>query len=150
MDYNRYLLGKIYQITCKTTGLCYIGSTIEKRLGIRLSKHLYDYKRYLAGNFPYVSSFKIIETDNYEISLIENYPCKNINELRQRERYYIENLPCVNKRIPNRTCKEIITCECGRKIQFKNRNKHTKGKFHTDFVANSVSVNSNESKGEIS
>lgn len=149
MDYNRYLLGKVYKITCKTTGLCYIGSTIEKRLGIRLSKHLYDYKRHLAGIYPYVSSFKIIETDNYEISLIENYPCKSSNELRQRERFYIENLPCVNEKIPNRTRKEKITCECGREISFGYRNQHIKRKFHTDFVANSVSVNSKESKEDV-
>ena len=150
MECNKYLLGKIYKITCKTTGLCYIGSTIEKTLEIRLSKHLYDYKRHKWGIYPYVTSFKILENNNYDICLIENYPCKSVIELRERERFYIEKLSCVNKRVPNRNGCDITTCECGKQIIFKNKKRHLKAKFHTDFVANSgVSVNSIESEKEV-
>jgi hypothetical protein len=37
---------------------------------------------------------------------MEEFPCENKDQLRARERYYIENTECINKYIPNRTKRE--------------------------------------------
>jgi len=103
---NKYQRGKIYRIVCNTTGLQYYGSTCEKYLSYRLAKHKNNYKNYLIEKYNFVTSFKIIESDNYEIVLVENFPCKSKDELNQRERFYIENNECVNKVIPCRTREE--------------------------------------------
>ncbi len=41
-----------------------------------------------------------------QIFLVESFPCNSKDELNARERWYVENNDCVNKRIPNRTQKE--------------------------------------------
>ena len=46
------------------------------------------------------------EKGNYDIVLIEEYPCQNKDQLHSRERFYIESIKCVNKIIPTRTVKE--------------------------------------------
>ena len=93
---KNYQLVKIYKIVCNTTGLIYIGSTVEARLCRRLVEHRHQYNQYLRGQHNYISSFEILDNDNYEILLIENYPCQSCDELRMRERYHIKNLECVN------------------------------------------------------
>ena len=98
-----YTKGKIYRLVCNTTGLQYIGHTTKDYLSQRLVKHIGDYKSWLEGKMNYVTSFIIIEMNNYEMVLIEKYPCISEDELKARERYWIENLECVNKNIPNRT-----------------------------------------------
>lgn len=100
-----YENSKVYRIVCNETGLCYIGSTIET-LSRRLSKHKSDYKGYLNNNKAYMTSYKVLEKNNYEIFLIEEYPCDNRDQLHKRERYYIETIECVNKVIPSRTNNE--------------------------------------------
>ena len=98
-----YQLGKIYKIVCNTTGLIYIGSTCEPILARRLAKHRTDYKRYFDGKSNYITSFKILENNNYEIILIENVICESKDELHKKERFHIESYECVNKHIPGRT-----------------------------------------------
>lgn len=99
----RYRYGKIYRIVCNVTGKQYIGSTTQP-----LSKHLSQHRRQFdllwSYVFPYTSligsmkSFEILENDDYEIVLIENYPCKSKDELERRARYYIDTMDCVNKK----------------------------------------------------
>ena len=101
-----YELGKIYKIVCNETGLIYIGSTAQKYLSTRLGEHKRDYKRFLNGKCSNVTSFKIIEGNNFEIILLENCLCKNKYELKARERHYIETKDCVNIQVPNRTQRE--------------------------------------------
>lgn len=101
-----YQLGKIYKIVCNTTGLVYIGSTCEPTLARRLAGHVLSYKRFLNDKYDFTTSFKILENSNYEIILLENFPCESKDELRARERWYIENTECVNRNIPNRNAKE--------------------------------------------
>ena len=96
-----YQTGKIYKIINPHTDKCYVGSTTLKYLSSRLGQHVYDFKK--SKN---MSSEYILELGNYEIVLIELYPCNSKDELHARERYYIENLDCVNKIIPGRTTKE--------------------------------------------
>ena len=101
-----YQLGKIYKIVCNTTGLIYVGSTCEPILARRLSGHVRNHKKYMNKKGNYVTSFKILEKNNYVIVLLDNYPCDTKDQLHARERHYIESLECVNKYIPMRTTKE--------------------------------------------
>jgi hypothetical protein len=100
-----YQKGKIYKIT--SGDLTYIGSTCEPTLSRRLSCHVSKYKLSKKNdNIGIVSSFQLIETGIYEITLIELFPCGSKDELTARERFHIENTVCVNKVIPRRTQKE--------------------------------------------
>lgn len=99
-----YQKGKIYKIVCNITNKIYIGSTCET-LSSRLTKH-----RYVTKNKEQkkgcCSSYEILKNNDYEIILIENYPCNNREELLMRERYYVDNMDCVNKRQPISTKEE--------------------------------------------
>jgi hypothetical protein len=70
-----------------------------------------------------VSSFKLFEkygVENCNIYLIEEFPCDSKDQLRKREGYYIQNIPCVNKFIAGRTVKEY------RKLYYENNIVHIK------------------------
>ena len=110
MENEKYQRAKIYKIVDNTNDNVYIGSTCEPTLARRLAKHRGNYNFYMNGKGFYVTSFKILENDNYDIILIENYPCNNKDELHARERYHIESNNCVNKVIPNRKPKESHKC----------------------------------------
>ena len=97
-----YQLGKIYKIVDNTNGNVYVGSTCEPTLARRLAKHVADYKRYLKTSKNYITSFIILENNDYEITLIELYACNSKDELHAREKYFIESLQCVNKILPIR------------------------------------------------
>ena len=90
-DYSK---SKIYKIICSETQQIYIGSTTQP-----LSKRLSQHKKgsTTAKNF--------IEPKIY---LVETVCCDTKEELHARERYYIENIECVNLMIPGRTYNEWI------------------------------------------
>ena len=100
-----YANGKIYKLVCDETNDVYYGSTCGP-LAKRIYGHKNDLKNYNNGNRRYVSSFPIVKYESVQIILVETYPCTNKDELNSRERFYIENNPCINKRVPNRTLKE--------------------------------------------
>ena len=122
IDYSK---GKIYKIVCNTTGLIYIGSTVQDYLCNRLAGHKQKYKRYLKGKNHFVTSFDIIKNDNYKIILIENYPCNSKEELHREERKYIETIKCVNKYIPSRTKTEYRKTESFKNnyLEWRKKNK---------------------------
>jgi hypothetical protein len=93
---NKYSEGKIYKIVCNKTGLFYIGSTYRS-LEQRLKEHICNFNSYInnKSNKRISSAFVLIKND-YQIVLIENYPCNTKKELIDREFYYISNLDCVN------------------------------------------------------
>lgn len=92
-----YSNGKIYKLVCNITRKIYYGSTTQKLSG-RKGGHLSDYKRYTKDNTIHkCASIEIIKNNDFDIILVESYPCKNKDELRQREQFYIENNICVNK-----------------------------------------------------
>ena len=143
-DYSR---GKIYRIVCNNTGLQYIGSTSAKRLSQRLAEHVSRCKREKGTSVSI-----IIDCGNYEIILIEDYPCQNKDQLRQRERYYQEQLDCVNKLRAitsteekkeynkqykkenreryNEQNKRLKTCECGVEVPSGHYARHITSKKH--------------------
>ena len=111
---SNYQLGKIYKIVCCTS--VYYGSTCEPTLAMRLSGHLGHYRRWKNGiQKGKITSFEVLENDNYTIVLVELTPCNSKRELHQRERFYIENNICVNKCTPASSRKET---------QIKSNAKH--------------------------
>lgn len=98
---NKYKEGKIYKIICNITGDIYIGSTVDT-LHRRLIKH----KSSAKTRSTYISSREIIDRGDYQIELVEHYPCDSKFELRQREGYWQKTVECVNKQIECRTNKQ--------------------------------------------
>ena len=94
-----YQLGKIYKIVDNTNNNVYIGSTC-KTLKLRLSGHVSNYKRYLKGKYSNTTSFDIIKNNDYEILLVESFPCDYKDELLARERYWTNKIDCINKNKP--------------------------------------------------
>tara|TARA_R110000803_G_scaffold8640_1_gene27716 strand:+ start:44 stop:805 length:762 start_codon:yes stop_codon:yes gene_type:complete len=84
-----YHNSKIYKITCNETGEVYYGSTTQKNLASRMTAHRKDDSKLL--------SLIIIQRNNYGYSLVENFSCKNSEELHQKLRFYIDNNVCINK-----------------------------------------------------
>jgi hypothetical protein len=93
--------GLIYKLSCKSTLKTYYGSTCGS-IANRLYEHEHKYKRGVKH-----SSGDIIAGGNYCIEELELIDFDDKNELRERERWYIENdKNCINKNIPNRTSKD--------------------------------------------
>jgi hypothetical protein len=103
-NYNNTKIYKLYSPS--NDELVYYGHTTQKYLSTRKDEHKRKYRRWANNKGSYYSSFKVMEQPDYEIVLIELFPCKDVNEARMRERYYIDNNVCVNKCIPGRTLKE--------------------------------------------
>jgi hypothetical protein len=102
-DYSK---AKIYKIVDNTSDKCYVGSTCEPTLARRLAKHVSDYRYFLNGKGHNITSFKIIENGNYDIQLIEAFPCETKDQLHAREGYWIKQTECVNKIVVGRTRKQ--------------------------------------------
>jgi hypothetical protein len=102
-----YAKGKIYKIVCNITNVTYIGSTTKDYLCDRLAHHKNTYKRFQEGKAAGVcASSEIIKNGDYNIILIESYPCETKDQLISRERHYIDTIKCINKYKPGRTKKE--------------------------------------------
>jgi adenylate kinase family enzyme len=171
---ERYKNGKIYKIIDNKTENIYIGSTCVSTLALRLARHRNSYKNYLKGGSNYVTSFKILENNDYSIVLLEEFPCETKDQLLARERYYIENNDCINKCIPTRTKKEWkeqnreqnkdyfkkyqeqnqdtlkkyknkkFSCECGGCYTNVNKATHLKSIKHQNYLNNKNKITSND------
>jgi len=141
---NKYQKGKIYAIKCIDNDEVYIGSTIQE-LHERLLDHIYGYYGYVEGNGKYITSFEIIDTGNYFIELIKDFPCNSRKELRQEEGRIQKEMDCVNIIIAGRTPHEYyrdnivilterkserIECECGGSYRRDNKSHHYKSRLH--------------------
>jgi len=128
-DYQR---GKIYKIISPHTDKCYVGSTTLKYLSRRLCNHVQTFKRGV-----YLTSSEIMKLGDYEIVLLELYPCNSKDELHARERHYIEKLDCVNKSIPFRSKEEKIQ----HKIKYNEDSKELIYKTkHDYYIKNKESI----------
>ena len=112
-------IGYIYKIFGKTDDdLVYYGSTTQKRVCNRISGHNRSYKSWKLGKSSFVTSFSVIDTGDWDYMTVEKVMHDEKFELRNRERYWIENNKCVNKCIPNNTPKEY-----GKKYHEENKEK---------------------------
>ena len=118
-----YKQGKIYKIECNVTGLIYIGSTCKQKLSQRMANHRSAYKKYLNCKGKYYSSFIVMENNDYEIILIEDYPCKSKDQLFARERYYTNEIKCVNIRKNQGLYVGLCKKECAKLYYETNKDK---------------------------
>ena len=107
VDYSK---GMIYKLCCKDPEITeiYIGSTTNKK--IRKTQHKTKCTNSNSKDYNCYKYQFIRETggfENWDMIMIEEFPCNSKNELETRERYWIETLkPKLNKIIPTRTNKE--------------------------------------------
>jgi len=135
-------VGYIYSLTCSNPNLIYYGST-TKSLNERLINH----------RSKKCTSRILFEWGNVKINMLEEIEFEDKQELLDRESYYIRNLKCVNKVIPNRTVKEyrddyykknrdeilnkqkkIVKCECGLNFTIHHEARHKRCKQHLQFI----------------
>lgn len=102
-----YQLSKIYKIYSPSKNLIYYGSTTQT-LSQRFNEHISRHKKYNIDNnyCAYVSSFLILDCEDYKIELVEEYACNNKQQLLKKEAEYIKNNECINKEVPLRTKRE--------------------------------------------
>ena len=129
-DYSK---SKIYKIIDNTNGNIYIGSTTQ-RLAQRLAGHTRNFRCYLNCKVHYMTSYDIIQNNNYDIVLLETFACETKEQLHARERFHIETNDCVNKYIPTRTQKEYSEYRKEKKHEYDKiyRNENKEKKRETD------------------
>jgi hypothetical protein len=148
---SNYSNGKIYKIVDNVSDMIYVGSTC-KTLEQRLSEHEFRYKYILSGKkASKLTSFKILENNNYKIELIENFPCQSKQELEKKEGHFIklyrkQELNIVNKCVAGQDQYELLTCKCGYKYIHKHQAKHNRSYLHQKalgLIKNVISNNNN-------
>ena len=112
---KRYENGRIYTIRCRYDDtLIYVGSTIEKYLSKRMSKHRYSKSCEVC---KYIND----DWDNWYIELYEDYPCDNRHQLSRREGEIIRQIGTLNKRIEGRTNKEYIEDNKEKYLEYRKK-----------------------------
>jgi len=117
------MIGRIYKITSNKTNKVYYGSTIQT-----LSQRFNDHKK--TSNKKRCSSRELTCYDDAIIELLEEIEFDDKKQLKQVERYYIENNECVNIQVPLQTLKEYqiknrdVILEKKRQDYIKNRDKN--------------------------
>jgi hypothetical protein len=149
--HDKYQKSKIYKVIDSTYSEFYIGSTIQHHLCNRMASHRANYKYWRDGKYANCSVFRLFDKyglENCKIELLELYPCDNMDELRQREGYWIKREPCINKRIAGRSdleysCdmrekhKEKITCSvCSSCFRKTDKARHEKTQRHLTALEN--------------
>ena len=88
-----YQEGKIYKIVSYQTDKIYIGSTCKTLLCQRFAGHKNNYKKWLKNNpkCHKITSFELLQYNDAQIILLENFPCENKNELHAREYQLIQD-----------------------------------------------------------
>ena len=134
---------------------------LEVPLARRLAKHVSDYKSYLNGKKNFISSYDIIKNGDYDIILIEKFPCNSKDELYSRESYWTKQNKCVNivknqglklqlgineygkqynklnkeKQYENKLKNKIYNvCECGGKYTNCHKNNHLNTNKHKTYA----------------
>ena len=147
-DYSK---GKIYGAWFEDKYI-YIGSTTNN-INQRKIEHKYKINNKKFSKNPFYNFMIDKDFDLVEFKLIEDYPCSNDKELRERETFYILQYKdtVLNKRIEGRTDeeyyqdtkhiilekrKELITCECGITVRKADLSTHKKRISHLRSLSN--------------
>ena len=83
-DYNN---NKIYCIRNNINDMIYIGSTTQPLSKI-MGEHRNNISCVKCKNYKLYETMREFGRDNFFIELLENYECKNLEELRKREGYF--------------------------------------------------------------
>ena len=155
--------GKIYKISNDYNEDVYVGSTCDTLIK-RFSSHKSNRNCKTKINRPLNVLMNEIGTERFRIDLIEDYPCNDKYQLRQREGYWIGEMGSLNMLVAGRDKKEIyqekreeilsknkeryennkerylktmnekIKCECGCEISRTNLKRHQQSPKHLDLL----------------
>ena len=154
-DYSKNIT---YEIRHKTDDETppYFGSTCKGEI-VRWNKHVYDFlnNRYTDNHKLYMT-FKEYGYENFELVKIEDWPCANYDEARQRETYWCNQYDeTLNSKTPyvsaeERRLKNIeygktkIICEdCGLEINKYNLSSHKNTDHHIHLSKVKKMINNN-------
>jgi hypothetical protein len=143
VNYNSGKVYKIQPIMEHDENDIYIGSTTKKYLSQRLDNHRRSYKCWKKGRGTKYMCYELFNKygiENCQILLIENVHANSKDELISREGYYIRNMKCLNKVIPDRSKTEY------NKEYFKDNKEIIKEKQHQYYVDNKEIINKRNNK----
>lgn len=135
-------IGRVYKITNPESDDCYVGSTIYP-LRDRFVRHLYCMNNEATNKRPLYKAMLNLPNEKWEIILLEELECDNLDQLRIREDHYINQLnPNLNQRISfnfsrhnyrvseRKKYKKTYFCEYCLKHVSKRNNRHCSTKNH--------------------
>ena len=96
---------KIYKLVSKHTDQVYVGSTCLP-LKNRMYLHRSSFRAYQKGERGFMTSFILPDLGHVEIVEIDSLSMFDKDELKRRERYWIEKLDTMNKYKPGRSASE--------------------------------------------
>ncbi len=116
---------KIYKITNDYNDDVYVGSSCNN-LKKRFNNHKSSSKIEGKNTSKLYTLINEIGFERFRIDLIENYPCEDKYQLRQREGYFIREIGTLNINIAGRTKQEYIeeNIEMYKKAKTKYRENH--------------------------
>jgi len=108
IDYSKTVM---YKLVCNDLTIkdCYVGHTthfVRRKSGHHSACTNPNAKQYHYKVYQFIRDHG--GWDNWSMIQIEPFPCKDVNEARVRERYWIEKLATLNQTIPGRTQKECF------------------------------------------
>ena len=99
---KNYQNGKIYCIKNCITSDIYVGSSTQP-LSKRMEKHRASINCEKRGRGLLYQKMREHGVENFFITLIEKYPCNDIEELRAKEGEWIEKIGTLNMKVAGRT-----------------------------------------------
>ena len=137
-----YSLTVMYKITCRDLSIkdLYVGSTTN------FTKRKSAHRSVVKGTMEKTKFYKFVRDnggwDNWDMILIEKFPCEDSLEKLARERYWIEKLGATLNMVVRtkltdveiETMQQYETCECGSKYKMMNKNDHIHSDKHRRFT----------------
>ena len=117
----------IYKLCCKDTSIIniYVGSTTNKTKRKQCHKYCCNNendKKYNLYLYQFIRANGGFE--NWELIVIENFPCQNKTELETRERYWLEELEgTLNKNVPTRNKQEYYEANRDKILEYREENR---------------------------
>ncbi len=160
VDYSQ---AKIYKITNDFNNDVWIGTTCDT-LVKKFSVHKAEAIRNVRKECIIQNKIREHGFERFRIQLVEDFPCEDVYQLRQRQGYYIREMKALNKYADDKDyyeknkecvqerCKEyrqrpevkehiknkqsqIVVCECGCSLRSDSLLRHQRTKAHLNFVS---------------
>ncbi len=143
VDYSQ---AKIYKITNDFNNDIWIRTTCDT-LVKKFSVHKAEAIRNVRKDCIIQNTIREYGFDRFRIQLVEDFPCEDVYQLRQRQGHHIREMKAINKYADskdyyeqnkeqiNEHTSEIVVCECGCKTRRDNISKHKKTKNHLKLIA---------------
>ena len=126
-------IGRIYKISAPGFDKCYVGST-KREINVGMSEHKGMRREYDRGKSAYYTSYEVLSREGATIELLEEDAYLDMQHMRDREAFWIQKLPSVNKLTPGRSQKECNRIAharpkaCGRHVRTDSMKTHRTSK----------------------